>query len=883
MADQEPNQPPATMTHAQGHILATEITAEMKQSYLDYAMSVIVARALPDIRDGLKPVHRRILYAMHGMGLYSHAAFTKSAKVVGETMGKYHPHGDSAIYDSLVRMAQDFSLRYPLVNGHGNFGSVDGDPPAAMRYTEVKLKPIALEMLADINKETVSFVDNFDSSIQEPEFLPAKLPNLLLMGADGIAVGMATKIPPHNLTEVVEALKTILNKAEIEDLEPPADQSPEVVEASLLAGKIRSQISSEELLEIVKGPDFPTGAEIYNWSEITKAYTTGKGSITVRAKVAIEEDKKERYRIVVNEIPYQVNKSRLIKHMADLVRNKKLKGISDIRDESDRRGLQIVIELQKNTRPKSVLNNLFAKTDLQTSFPVNMVALVDGTPQLLSLKTILEEFLKHRQLVVIRRSQFELKEARLRAHILEGLMIALNNLDAVIETIKKSKDADTAKTNLMERFKLSDPQAQAILDMQLRRLAALERQKIEDEYQMIKELIDYLVDLLHHPTKILKVIDGELDDLNKHYGDERRTKVFKKSLDKFSEEDLIPDKPAIITMTKAGYIKRLPPETYRAQRRGGKGVSGMATKDEDEIAYLVSATTHDDILFFSDKGRVFKQKVYELPETSRQAKGQAVINLINIEPDEKIQSILAVKDLKNSQGFLFMATQRGIVKKTPMAQFVNIRSSGIIAIELEPQDRLIRVKQTAGQDHILLVSQNGMSIKFAEKDVRPMGRSTRGVKGITLKPSDQLVTMETFSAQISYPTDKRKKHFQELLIVTSRGIGKRTPVTDFPMQKRAGIGVKAAKINDKTGKIICAMMVDQLYDQVMLTSKKAQVIKLPLKNIKTLGRNTQGVILMRFNKSLDQLAAVTCLLKDDEPELSSAPTNLDVKTADKTD
>jgi DNA gyrase subunit A len=853
-----------------GRVLPSEITQEMKKSYLDYAMSVIVSRALPDVKDGLKPVQRRILYAMHGMGLHHTSSFSKSAKVVGETMGKYHPHSDQAIYDALVRMAQDFSLRYPLVNGHGNFGSVDGDPPAAMRYTEAKLNRITKEMLDDINKETVAFGDNFDASIKEPLFLPAKLPNLLLMGADGIAVGMATKIPPHNLTEVIDAIFFMIEQSKVQIQPKLADKDPAIVNAADLAGELETEVTTDELLEFIKGPDFPTGAEIYNWEEIKKAYTTGKGKIVIRAKASIQEDKKGRFKIIINEIPYQVNKARLIQKIANLVRHKRIKGISDLRDESDRKGLQVVIELQKSARPKSVLNNLFAKTELQTSFPANMVALVDGTPQLLTLPIILKEFIKHRQLIVIKRSQFELNEARHKAHILEGLIIALNNLDAVINTIRKSRDADTAKTNLMKKFKLTAIQAQAILDMQLRRLAALERQKIEDEYKIVKELIDYLVDLLTHPKKVLKVIKGELNDIKKRYGDARKTKVFKRSLDKFSEEDLIPKKACIITLTKEGYIKRLPPETYRSQRRGGKGIAGMTTKEQDEIQQMLSASTHDDILFFTDKGKVFKQKVYEMPESSRQSKGQAAINLINIEPDEQIQSILNIPKLLESKGYLFMATKNGVVKKTSLDKFANIRTSGIISIDLQENDQLIRVKKTTGNDHILLISQNGKSIKFSETDVRPMGRATKGVKGINLKSGDQIVTMETFPSKVEQPDDKRRRHFQEMLIVTASGIGKRTPASAFPLQKRAGIGVKAAKINDKTGKIICARVVDQNYHQVILTSKKAQVIKLPLKNIKTLGRNTQGVILMRFAKKGDNVAAVTCLQKPDKDTAEEA-------------
>ncbi len=847
-------------------VIPTEITEEMKKSYLDYAMSVIVARALPDVKDGLKPVQRRILFAMQNMGLSHTSRYTKSAKVVGETMGKYHPHGDMAIYDALVRMAQDFSLRYPLVDGHGNFGSVDGDPPAAMRYTETRLDKISSEILQDIDKDTVPFTDNFDGSLKEPLFLPAKLPNLLLMGADGIAVGMATKIPPHNLEEVIEAIKLLIDKCTILDTNKGKTiENPEDIPAEKLVGKFETNITIDELLEYIKGPDFPTGGEIYNWNQIREAYSTGKGKIIVRAKTSIEESKAGRFKILIHEIPYQVNKARLIQKVADLVKNKKIKGIADIRDESDRRGLQIAIELKKEGRPKAILNNLFKHTELQTSFPTNIVALVDGTPQLLNLKSILLEYIKHRQIVVIRRSQFELKNARLRAHILEGLKIALDNLDEVIETIKKSKDADIAKTNLMKKFDLTEIQATAILDMQLRRLAALERQKIEEEYKAIQEKIAQLVNLLTHPKKILHIITEELDKLKEKYGDQRRTKVFKRALEEFSEEDLVPKKECLITITKTGYIKRLPVNTYRSQRRGGKGVVGMTTKEEDEISDIQNASTHDDIFFFTDKGKVFKLKAYELPEGSRQSKGQAIINLINIEQDEKVQAVLVIKKSKKSK-FLLLATKKGNVKKTDINEFANIRTNGLIAIRLKENDRLMEVLATSGDNYIMLISHKGKAIKFSEKEIRPMGRATSGMRGIRLKKDDYLVGAASIPSEIKRPTDKRRKFFCDILVIMEKGVGKRTAVQQFPLQKRAGIGVKVAKISQKTGEIVNALLINQEVQQIVLTSKHGQVIKLPLKNIPQLTRATQGVILMRFSKKGDQVAAVTFLKKKDNEE-----------------
>lgn len=808
-----------------GKIQPIEITTEMQKNFLDYAMSVIVARALPDVRDGLKPVHRRILYAMHDMGLKASSKHKKSATVVGEVLGKYHPHGDVPVYDAMVRLAQEFSMRYPLIDGQGNFGSIDGDSPAAMRYTEAKMSAIAEEMLVDIDKETVDTTPNFDGSIQEPVFLPAKLPNLLLMGSEGIAVGMATKIPPHNLGELIDAIILLIDKPES---------------------------TIEDLMEFIKGPDFPTYGNIYDTKAIAEVYNTGRGRIIMRGKAEIEEAKSGKQQIVISELPYQVNKAELVVRIADLYHEKKLDGISDLRDESDREGIRVVVELKRDAKPKSVLNNLFKHTALQTSFPANFVALVDNTPQTLNLRQILQEYIKHRQLVITRRTQYDLKIAKARAHILEGLKIALDHLDAVIKTIRESKDSDEARTNLMERFGLSELQATAILDMQLRRLAALERKKIEDEYKAIMELIGFLEDLLAHPAKILKIIKDELIRVREKYGDDRRTKVYKLPVGEFSEEDLIADEETVITVTSTGYVKRQSPAAFRAQQRGGKGVTGMATKEEDEISHILAANTHDDIYIFTNKGRVFKTKAYELPEGSRQAKGQAMVNIINIEQDEKMQAVLALGK-KYEAKFLLMVTENGTVKKTKIAEFENIRTTGKIAIKLDKGDSLKWVKPTSGIDNVLLVSHDGKSIKFKEDDVRATARDTMGVRGMELKKDNKIVGMEVF------PT----KTDLEILIVTQMGLGKRTVVGDWPLQKRGGQGVKAAEITAKTGKIVSCITVGKNIGQIIITSKSAQVIRTDLKSVPQLGRATQGVILMRFSEKGDCVAAVAVLEKEE--------------------
>ena len=813
-----------------GKIQQVEIIDEMQRSYLDYAMSVIVARALPDVRDGLKPVHRRIIYAMQRLGVTHSAHYTKSAKVVGEVLGKYHPHGDISVYDAMVRMAQDFAMRYPLIDGQGNFGSVDGDSPAAMRYTEARMAAIAEGLLYDLDKATVDWIDNFDGSLKEPVFMPAVLPNLLINGASGIAVGMATNIPPHNLGEIIDATVHLIEN---------------------------SEASVEDLMQFVKGPDFPTAGQIYDISEITNAYATGRGKIMMRARADIEETKGGKFQIVVTEIPYQVNKANLIIRIAELVKDKKLDGISDLRDESDRKGMRIVIELKRDSRPKAILNNLYKHTALQQSFAANMVALVDGTPQTLTLKMILEEFIKHRKNVITRRSKFELDQAKARAHILEGLKIAVDNIDAVIETIKKSKDQVDAKENLMRKFKLSELQSLAILDMQLKRLAALERQKIEEELKMVMEEIAYLEDLLAHPEKILTVAKGELAKLKERFSDERRTRVFKQKIGEFSEEDLIPNEPAIVTITVGGYVKRQDIGTFRTQRRGGKGVSGITTKEEDIVANLFAAQTHDNLLFFTNRGRVFQLKVYELPETSRIAKGQAIVNLLELGPEEKILSILPIKKQKDGgpkPAYVVMATRKGVIKKTAISQYEAIRRSGIIAIKLNPGDQLSWAKLTMGDDNIMLVSKKGMSIKFSEKDVRPMARDTMGVRGIKIKPEDELVGMDVIAKD-----DDRA----ELLAIAEKGIGKKTSAAAWPMQLRGGVGVKVANLSDKTGQIVTAQILTKEDEALILTSQKGQVIRTTIRSVPRLTRDTMGVIIMRLSAG-DKVAAATVLAKKKE-------------------
>lgn len=856
-----------------GKIISVDIVPEMEKSYLDYAMSVIVQRALPDVRDGLKPVHRRIIYAMNQMGLSSGARYTKSAKVVGEVLGKYHPHGDMSVYMALVRMAQHFSLRYPIIKGQGNFGSIDGDPPAAMRYTEVKMDKISHEMILDINKETVDMEDNFDATIKEPTVLPSRVPTLLLNGADGIAVGMATRIPPHNLKELCQGLDFILNnchlekviqeEVEIKNILSKSEQETtqdtvlkSVYELEQQKYILETSVSVENLTKFVKGPDFPTYGEIHGVTGILEMYNTGRGKFIVRGKTRIEESKSGKIKIIINELPYQVNKAELVKKIAALVNDKKIVGISDLRDESDRHGIRVVIEVKKNGRPKSILNKLFKFTPLQSSYSANILALVNGIPQTLNLRQILLLFLRHRETVVRRRTMFDLKGAMMRAHILEGLKKALDVIDQIIKTIRASKTTDEARDNLMTKFKFTDLQANAILEMQLRRLAALERQKIEDELNDVQKNIDNLTDVITKDTTMISVLKAENKEIIEKYSDERRTKINIKSLGDFSDEDLIPNEEVLVTLTKTGYIKRLPKDTYHSQKRGGIGVIGMTTKQTDEIDSILSVNTHDNLLFFTDRGRVFKSKVWEIQEGTRQARGQAVINLVNILPGETVHTVLAVNKENEKNKFILLATKKGVVKKTSIEKFKNIRQNGLTAIKLDPDDQLSWAKLTDGLHQVFIVTKNGKCIRFQESDTRPMGRHTRGVRGILLKEKDYVIGMDIFPADIG---KINKENFRHLLVVTEKGIGKRTNVYLYPIQKRGGVGVKVSNLTSKTGKIAAARVVSEKDDQVILISKKGITIKLPLKNIPTLSRNTKGVILMRFKSGEDKLNAITVL------------------------
>lgn len=820
-----------------GYVQPTEITQEMEEAYLDYAMSVIVGRALPDVRDGLKPVHRRILYAMWDVGLRSNGKFKKSATVVGEVLGKYHPHGDVAVYDSMVRMAQDFSMRYPLVHGQGNFGSMDGDAPAAMRYTEAKMSGIAEEMLLDIEKNTVNFIDNYDGSRQEPIVLPARIPQLLLNGSVGIAVGMATYIPPHNLGEIVDATVALIDN-------PKA--------------------TGEDLLQFVKGPDFPTGAFIYDKKAIAAAYATGRGAIVCRAKTEITEDKKGKFRIIVSEMPYQVNKAALLEKIAELVKTKKIEGIKDLRDESDKDGVRVVVELKTDAFPQKVLNRLFKLTDLQKTFHLNMLSLVDGLqPQVLSLKSILEYYVKHRQEVVTRRTQFELDKAKDRAHILEGLKKALDHIDEVIATIKKSPTKEEAHINLVGKFKLSGKQASAILEMRLQTLAGLERKKIEDELKEKIKLIAELEALLGSPKKILGVVKKELVEIRSKYGDERRTKVFASAVGQFSEEDLVPNEECIIALTKGGYIKRMNPKNYKLQKRGGKGIIGIATREEDAVDFLFSVSTHDNLLFFTNNGKVFQTKAYEIPETSRVARGQAVVNFLQLASGELVTAMVPVlrqnqKADKEDEGFkkdkfLVMVTNNGIIKKTSLADFANVRRNGLIAINLPKDSVLSWAHISEGRDQIMLATASGQSIRFNESDVRPMGRTAAGVKAIKLKKGDQVVGMSVIKEAVLKNKEKR-----ELIVVTENGYGKRTDIKLFKIQKRGGSGLKAANTTSKTGKIISAFILNPQEEDLIAISAKGQVIRTQITSISVLGRATQGVRIMKVNSG-DKVVSVTTL------------------------
>ncbi len=813
-----------------GLVAPKTIESEMETSYLDYAMSVIVSRALPDVRDGLKPVHRRILFAMNNLGLRSGAKYRKSATVVGEVLGKYHPHGDVAVYDSMVRMAQNFSMRYQLVDGQGNFGSMDGDGAAAMRYTEARMTKFSEEMLLDIDKETVDFMPNYDGSQQEPKVLPAKVPNLLLNGVQGIAVGMATNIPTHNLTEVVDGVIYIID-------------NPEATVA--------------DLIKIVKGPDFPTGGVIFDDGGIAQAYGTGKGSITMRAVANIEEDKKGRERIVITEVPYQMNKASLVEKIAELHKEKRIVGIADLRDESAKEEVRVVIELKKDAYANKILNQLYKMTAMQTAFHVNMLALVDGIqPRVLNLEMVLRYYLDHRKEVVRRRTEFELRKAKDRAHILEGLRIALDQIDKVISTIRESDTQDEARANLISRFKLTEIQANAILAMQLRTLAGLERKKIEDEYEELQKLIKKLETILSSEANILKVIREELEEIKEKYGDKRRTQIVKKAIGNFSEEDLIPDEEVVISLTKGNYIKRILASEYTAQGRGGKGKIGMATKEEDVVEHLVQARTHDTILFFTSLGRVFKLKVFEVPPASRTAKGQSIMNVLNLSPEERVTSLVMMKK-DDPAKYLFMTTQNGTIKKTALTDFANIRQSGIVAIKLDKGDKLKWVKKTSGGDEVIISTSMAQAIRFKESDARPMGRATRGVRGIRLRPNDKVVGMDVLSGDEGL-----------MLVVMENGYGKITKSAQFTSHNRGGVGIKAGVVTSKTGKAVDVRIIGSKEDDVLLISKKGQVIRLKLSAIPQIGRSTQGVRIMRMGAD-DQVASIALL--PNEPVVESEP------------
>jgi DNA gyrase subunit A len=809
-----------------GRIEEQNIVQEMQTAYLDYAMSVIVSRALPDVRDGLKPVHRRILFAMWKIGLRAGSRYRKSASVVGEVLAKYHPHGDSAVYDSMVRMAQDFSMRYPLVNGQGNFGSLDGDNAAAMRYTEAKLTGAAEEMLHDIEKNTVDMMPNYDGEHEEPTVLPAKLPNLLLNGTLGIAVGMATNIPPHNLGELGAAIGHLLDH-------------PEATVADLLA--------------FVKGPDLPTGGLMFDTKAIEEAYTTGRGGVVMRARADIEENKNG-FAIVVTEIPYQVNKAGLLEKIAELVRDKKIEGIRDLRDESNKDGIRIVVELKRDAYPKKVLNRLFQLTPMQTTFHFNMVALVDGMqPRLLSLKSILEEYVAHRKTVVRRRTQYDLDRAAERAHILEGLTIALEDIDRIIATIKKSKDKDEARENLMRQFRMTERQAVAILDMRLQSLANLERLKIEQELAEKRKLMEELEAILRSEKKLLGVLRTEVQELTERFGDPRRTEIVKHGVKAFSMEDVIPDEETVVMLTRDGYIKRVAPDTFKAQARGGKGVSGLATKEEDVVEQVFSTSTHTSLLFFTSSGRVFQLKAYDIPEASRTAKGQALMNFLQLAPGEDVSATLSLEEMDGVK-YLLMVTRHGTIKKTPLEDFANVRSNGIIAMKLHAGDRLEWVKPTTGKDDILLVSEQGMCIRFPEAQARPMGRVAAGVRGMRLKGQDEVVGLETIDPAIA------KKGLLHVLVVMKNGYGKRTDVEEFKGQNRSGMGVKAANLTPKTGSVIGVQVVNTAdMGDLLVMSQQAQVIRTGIKTISVLGRATQGVRIMRFKKEEDFIASLTVI------------------------
>lgn len=811
-----------------GIVQQVDIDDEMREAYLDYAMSVIVARAIPDARDGLKPVHRRILYALRDMGIRANSSHRKSARIVGEVLGKYHPHGDMAVYDAMARMAQDFSMRYPMVDGQGNFGSIDGDSPAAMRYTEARLSQIAEEMLVDLNKDTVNFIDNFDGSLQEPDVLPSRLPNLLLNGSSGIAVGMATNVPPHNLVELVNALNHLIDRYDEMD-----------------------DVSVETLMAYLPGPDFPTAGMIIGGEGIRQAYSTGRGRIIMRGTATIEEQKGGKFVITITEIPYQLNKTTLIERIAELVREGRLDSISDMRDESDRTGMRIVIELKRGSQPKRVLNQLYKYTPLQSTFGAQILALVNSEPRLLSLKRALQLYLEHRQEVITRRTQYDLDKAKHRAHILDGLLIALANLDDVIQTIRESDDADIAKERLVTRFKLSELQAQAILDMQLRRLAALERQKILDEHKEVMSEIEYLEDLLSHPKKILEIIRTDLNEIAEKYGDERRTVIAPDASSDLSEEALVKKEDVFVSLTRKGYVKRVSESTYRSQGRGGRGVIGQSMRDEDEVQFFIRCHTLSVLLFFTDKGKVYSEKVWQLPDERRTGRGISIVNVINIDPDEKITAVVPVADFEDAN-FCTMATVSGRVKRVELAEFESVRPSGLIAITLDEDDQLGWVCLTSGEDEIMLVTRKGQALRFSEKLVRPMGRQAMGVIGIRTRPGDRLTSMEVVELE------------GDLLVVTEKGFGKRTKLSEYTPKGRATMGVATIdkRALKEIGKIAEARVV-QKEDEISLISSNGIVIRIAVADISRQGRATRGVTIMNLEEG-DTVAAMARIPEEDE-------------------
>ncbi|MDQ6985182.1 MAG: DNA gyrase subunit A [Candidatus Dojkabacteria bacterium] len=853
------------------------IVNEMRKSYINYAMSVIVARALPDVRDGLKPVQRRILYTMHKMGVGPGSSYKKVARIVGETMGKYHPHGDMSISDALVRMGQEFSMRYPLVDGQGNFGSIDGDPPAAMRYIEARLDKHGARMLDDLDKMTVDFNENYDGNEVEPTVLPALIPNFLINGTEGIAVGMATKIPPHNLSEVVDAIVEMIDTGnnwvnEEEEEEVVVVNYDEDIKRledidklpKNRFSKFESTIELKTLLKHIKGPDFPTAGEIYDIAEINKAYETGRGRILMRAVSEIEEHKSGRFRIIVTELPYQVNKSTLLAKIANLYKDKKITGISDLRDESNREGIRIVVELKKDAIAKTVQNQLYKYTELQKAFNANILALVHGEPKLLPLKEILQHIVTHRQEITVRKNEYELAKLREREHILEGLLIAIDNIDEVIRIIRSSKDADSAKSELMKQFKLSEIQSGAILDMQLRKLAALESEKIREEHKEVVKNIQERLLILNTPEKVLEIIKEELLNVKEKLGDERRTKVFKGKVGEISIEDIVKEEDTFVTISEQGYIKRVPEATYQSQKRGGKGKKAMATKDDDSVRHVFKCSTHDEVYFFTNKGKVYALKVYEIPEYSRTAKGMPIINLIQVEQDELVTSVLSkgkdgfivdedisqedevVKEKKADVNFqyLFMATKRGVVKKTEISQFENIRANGLIAIRLDEGDELIWVKPTTGEDQVIIVSKLAKSIRFKESDVSDTGRASRGVRGIKLSEENYVISMDVIREEECF-----------MLTVSEKGYGKLSELKKFNVQKRGGTGIFAAKVNDKTGNLIVARSLDHPHKELLMLSKEGQAVRIPTDNLPVLNRQTSGVRLMKVAKD-DEVAAV---------------------------